>query len=119
MLVKDLIEQVGVKALAMTKEGSLKEIQGGFVGDVLSHVMANAKPGFAWVTVQTHENVIAIASLLDVACVVVCQRELLPETCRRAVDQGVTLLWSADDAFHVTGRIYGALAHALEAEGRS
>ena len=118
MLVKDLVKQVGVKALAMTKEESLEEIRGAFVGDVLSHVMANAKPGFVWVTVQTHENVIAVASLLDVACVIVCQRELPPETCRRAADQGVTLLWSADDAFHVAGRIYGALAANPKASGQ-
>jgi hypothetical protein len=115
MLVQDLVNELGVTVHSMTKEGSLREIRGGFVGDVLSHVMANAKPGFVWVTVQTHENVIAIASLLDVACVLVCQRELPPETCRRAADQGVTLLWSAHDAFHVTGRIYGAMAPAFRA----
>ncbi len=99
----------------MTKEGSLRELTGGFVGDVLSHVMANVKPGYVWITVQTHENVIAIASLLDVACVVVCQRELAPETCRRAVDQGTTLLWSDQDAFGVAGRIYPVLGQVGQA----
>ncbi|HHW25747.1 MAG TPA: serine kinase [Firmicutes bacterium] len=119
MIVQDLVDQLGVKVMAMTREGSRREIRGGFVGDVLSHVMANAKPGFVWVTVQTHENVIAIASLLDVACVLVCQRELLPETCQRAADQGVTLLWSADDAFQVTGRIYSALTACRETGGQA
>lgn len=109
MFVQDFVSELGLTAKAMSKEGGLRTVEGGFVGDILSHVMANAESGYVWVTVQTHENVIAVASLLDVACVLVCQRELPPETCQRADKEGVTLLWSKDDAFSLVGRMYGLM----------
>ena len=109
MSVDDLVKRLDLKVKSISKAGSAREVGGGFVGDVLSHVMANVRPNDAWVTVQTHENVVAVALLLDVACVVVCQRELPPETCRRAQSEGVALLWSERSAFEVAGRLYGLL----------
>lgn len=109
MRVDDLVSKLGLKVKSISKAGSAREVAGGFVGDVLSHVMANARPNHAWVTVQTHENVVAVATLLDVSCVVVCQRELPPETCQRAQSEGVTLLWSERAAFDVSGQLYGLL----------
>ncbi|MGI6642450.1 MAG: hypothetical protein ACOX3V_00295 [Bacillota bacterium] len=109
MLVGDFASKFSLKVLAMSREGSRRPIEGGFVGDVLSHVMANALPGYVWVTVQTHENIVAVASLLDVACVVVCQRELPSEVIKKADAQGVTLLWSGDSAFALCGRMYASM----------
>ncbi len=106
MLVQDLVCALNLTVKVMTKEGGLRTVEGGYCGDVLSHVMANAGAGCVWVTVQTHENVIAVASLLDVACVLVCQREIAPETCERAEKEGVTLLWSEDDVFRLVGRLH-------------
>ena len=48
-----------------------REITGAYVCDLLSWVIAHGQPGTAWVTVQTHENVLAVASLHDFACVIV------------------------------------------------
>ncbi len=38
-----------------------KEVTGGYVGDLLSHVMAKARKGDIWVTVQAHQNIVAVA----------------------------------------------------------
>jgi hypothetical protein len=104
--VHELMTDLGLVAKAMTREGSVRMVEGGFVGDVLSHVMAGARPGYAWITVQAHENVVAVAAVTDVSCVVVCQREIPPETVRRAESEGITLLWSDRTAFEVSGRMY-------------
>lgn len=48
-----------------------QEITSGYVCDLLSWVMANAKKGCAWVTIQTNINVIAIAQLHEMSCVIV------------------------------------------------
>jgi hypothetical protein len=109
MRVDDLVSKLNLKVKSASKVGRAREVEGGFVGDVLSHVMANARPNYAWVTVQTHENVVAVATLLDVSCVIVCQRELPPETCQRAQSEGVTLLWSERGAFEISGRLYNLL----------
>jgi hypothetical protein len=46
------------------------EISGGYVSDLLSDVMGNAAENEVWITLQTHQNVMAIASLKDLAAVI-------------------------------------------------
>lgn len=50
-----------------------REATSGFVGDLLSVVMGRAKENCVWVTIQSHINVVAVASLVDMACVVVAE----------------------------------------------
>ena len=47
-----------------------REILGGYAGDLLSWVMGRASEGDAWVTIMSNINVVAVASLADVACVI-------------------------------------------------
>ncbi len=108
--VQELIADLGLGVKTITREGSVRVVTGGFVGDVLSHVMSGARPGNAWVTVQTHENVVAVATVADVSCVIVCQRDIPAETVQRAESEGVILLWSDRTAFEVSGRVYRLLA---------
>lgn len=53
--------------------GEEKEITGVFAGDLLSWAMGRAKAGDAWCTVMANVNTIAVATLADCACVVLCQ----------------------------------------------
>jgi len=46
------------------------EVRGGYVGDLLSDVMANSREGELWITRQTHQNVVAVASLKELAGVI-------------------------------------------------
>ena len=47
-----------------------REVSCGYTCDLLSWVMAHGCGGMAWVTVQTHMNVVAVAALADMACVI-------------------------------------------------
>lgn len=47
-----------------------REITGVYTCDLLSWVMANGKQGNAWITVQTHQNILAVASLLEFSCII-------------------------------------------------
>ncbi|MGI6164155.1 MAG: hypothetical protein ACOYEQ_09570 [Bacillota bacterium] len=116
MLVQDLVSKFGLQAKALSKEGGLRTVEGGYSGDVLSHVMAGAKPGYVWLTVQTHENIVAVASLLDVACILVCQRELPEETCERARREGVAVLWTERGDFEMSGLLYQSLCGNQQCE---
>ncbi len=109
MQVQDLISEFDLAEKAISTEGRFKAVEGGYSGDVLSHVMAYAKPGYVWLTVQTHENIVAVASLLDIACILVCQREVPEETCERARREGVTILWSPRGKFEISGLLYQSL----------
>ena len=68
MTVKQLAELIDARIL---NQGDLdREITGGVVCDLLSWVMTNGGQGMAWTTVQTHLNVIAVAALHDLACII-------------------------------------------------
>ena len=74
-------------------EGEEKEITGGFCGDLLSWAMGRAKEGDAWFTVMGNVNAVAVASLADCACIVLCHGAQLDEVARqRAQENGVQVL---------------------------
>ncbi|HEY8364088.1 MAG TPA: AraC family transcriptional regulator [Haloplasmataceae bacterium] len=70
-----------------------KEITGLYCGDLLSWVMNHASRGNLWCTVLTHPNVIAIASLLELSCVIICENAPLDDdTIKKANSEGINLL---------------------------
>ena len=101
MTVAKVMEALGLKLL--TKDVCLEgEVTGGCVCDLLSVVMAEGEAGMAWITVQTHMNVIAVASLLDFACVIV--PEGLPVEApilSKADEEGIVVLSSGKTAFEL------------------
>lgn len=70
MKVSDLLVNKEFKCLN-PQVGIDGVIKSGYVGDLLSWVMANAGNGCAWVTIQTHVNIIAVATLLEMTCVII------------------------------------------------
>ena len=88
MTVAQLIEPLELTLL--TPQTSLeREVTGGCVCDLLSFVMARGDAGMAWITVQTHLNVIAVASLHEFSCVIVAEGSAVePETLAKATEEG-------------------------------
>jgi predicted transcriptional regulator len=83
------------------------EVRGGYVGDLLSDVMANSCEGDLWITRQIHQNIVAVASLKDLAGIVLVQgAEPAADTLEKAAREKVPLLVSDLSAFEVAGRIY-------------
>jgi hypothetical protein len=77
MKVSELVKKLELKVHS-GENGLDKEVKGGYVSDLLSDVMGNAGEGMVWITLQTHKNVMAIASLKDLAAVILV-RDLLPD----------------------------------------
>lgn len=78
---------------SMLCHGDEREVAGVFTGDLLSWAMANVQEGHAWCTVMGNINTIAVATLSDCACVVLCHGvQPDPDVEVRAQQQGVTLL---------------------------
>lgn len=102
--VGELVEQLG---LQVATQGALaRQVTGGYSSDLLSCVMARAKEGNVWVTLQAHPNVIAVASLLGLAAVIVTEGvEPDLDTLARAQENGVTVLRSPQTTFAVVGRL--------------
>ena len=83
------------------------EIQGGYVSDLLSNVMANAQQGDVWVTMQAHQNIIAVASLLGLSAVIVTGgAEPDNDTIAKAGQEGINLFTTQAHSFAIVGLLY-------------
>ena len=79
----------------------------GYASDLMSDVMANAAEGDLWVTLQTHQNIVAVAVMKALAGIIlVCGREPEEETVRKAEAEGIPILISGMPAFELVGRLF-------------
>jgi serine kinase of HPr protein (carbohydrate metabolism regulator) len=106
MKVKALIEKLQLKIL--TGQDKLDvETTGGYTSDLLSDVIANSQEGNLWITLQTHQNIIAVAKLKDLAgIIIVNNREPDEETIQKAKEENVPILCSEEMAFEISGKLY-------------
>ena len=86
MKVCDIAEKLSLKPLSVAD--SSREVTGVYIGDLLSWVMGRADCGDAWITIMSNINIVAVASLADVACIIlaegVCPTETsAPQPCKR------------------------------------
>ena len=106
MTVKDLIEKMNLTVFC-GEQNLDREIKGGYVSDLLSDVMGFAQEGNVWVTLQTHKNVIAIASLKELAYVVLVKGNQPDEDMlEQAKEEEIPVLGTAEQTFEVAGQIY-------------
>lgn len=106
MNVLELAEKLNLKVIS-GNEGLSNEITGGYASDLLSDVIGHADAGNIWITLQTHKNVMAIASLKDLAAVVLVNN-LQPEEdmAHQSNEENIPVLVSSDPAFTINGKIY-------------
>ncbi|MBC8537504.1 AraC family transcriptional regulator [Christensenellaceae bacterium NSJ-63] len=105
--VKDFCEKAELKQLTNLEETA--EITDGYICDLLSWVMARGTEGMAWITVQTHLNVLAVACLHDFSCVVIPENIQVPEeTVKKAQEEGIPLYSSPKTAY-----VLGGILHEL------
>lgn len=70
-----------------------RKVTGIYSGDLLSWVMSHAKSGDAWITVHTHLNIIAVAVLTEVPCIIIPEGiQVEAATIDRAGQEGVAML---------------------------
>lgn len=106
MRLADIAEKIGLE-IAVAGKGLATEVTGGYCSDLLSDVMANAKEGNVWITLQTHQNIVAVGSLTAVAGVIITGGARPDQdTLARAESEGVTLLLTTMPSFEVAGRIH-------------
>lgn len=105
MTVHDVIESLGADVAV---EGDrTKLIASGYTCDLLSEVIAKAGPGSVWATIQTHVNVIAVAAMVGISVVIVCEgRTCEPDAVEHAAEEHLTVLYSKDSAYTVSGKLY-------------
>ena len=94
MTVKELLELTDFTVLALPHPEM--QIDGCYIGDLLSWVMGRANENNAWLTIMSNENVIAVATLAEISVVILCENvRPSAEIIELASDKGVNLLVSS------------------------
>lgn len=87
------------------KEGDI-EIEGVYIGDLLSIVMAKAKKNYVWITIQTHINIVAIAELLELSCIIVVENMAVDnDTLDKAKELNIPIFKTSESAYQVACRL--------------
>ena len=109
MKITEIITARNLKVLS-GQTGLSNDITGGYVSDLLSDVIGNAKEGQVWITLQTHQNVIAVASLKDLSAVIIV-RGNIPEadTIVKSNLENIPVLSTEMDTFNIAGRLFELL----------
>jgi predicted transcriptional regulator len=101
------VQQLLKMELAAGEKGLDREITGGYCGDLLSDVMARAVLGSIWLTVQSHQNVVAVGVLKELAAIVLVNGRRPDEDTRaKADEEGVPILITPLSAYDLAGRLY-------------
>ena len=105
MTVKEVLELIEAKDMTPETDKNT-EVSCGYTCDLLSWVMAHGTAGMAWVTVQTHMNVIAVASLMEMAAVIIPGGiEMEAPSLEKAKEEGITVLESPLTAYEICARL--------------
>lgn len=106
MTVEELITLLPLTVVSgQSKLGN--EITGGYISDLLSNVMGQACAGNVWVTMQGHQNIVAVASLTGLAAVIIAGGvKLDKDAASKAEAEEIVVLGTPLSSFEVTGRLY-------------
>lgn len=93
MLVTELVDALELTVFSMTDE--TRQVKGGYAGDLLSWVMGRAQQDEAWVTIMSNQNIVAVATLTDVSCIILSEG-VVPDdgVAETAKQRGINLLGS-------------------------
>lgn len=107
MNLLELITEFDLALLTEKKDFSEVHPSSVYCSDLLSCVMAGAKQKSIWVTLQCHNNIVAVAALLDISAVIITENaQPDPETIDKANSEGITLLSTTKQSFEMCGKLW-------------
>jgi len=88
-----------------------REVKWSYCSDLLSDVMANADKDSVWITLQTHPNIVAVATLAGLSAILISRGAVPdPETLEKAERENIPVLTTKLPTFEAAGRLYSLLA---------
>ncbi len=106
MKAGELIEKLQVE-LSAGATGLDNTVDNAYCGDLLSDVMAHAPQGSVWLTIQGHQNIVAVAVLKEIAAIILVNGRIPDDDTRtKADEEGIPVLLSQDTSYQVAGQLF-------------
>ena len=106
MKLSELVQKLNLDVRS-ARETLDRPVTGGYASDLLSDVIANCKEGNIWITLQIHQNIVAVAGLKELAGIVLVNgREPDPDTIEKAEAEEVVIMSSDMPTFELAGKMY-------------
>ena len=107
MDLQQIIERLSLTVLTESHDFTSIMPTGGYSSDLLSCVMAGAKKGYLWITLQAHLNIVAVAALNEVAAIIITENAQ-PDAASiaKANQQGIILLSTSQPTYAINGKLW-------------
>ncbi len=106
MTVNDLVEKFGLQVVS-GNDGLERQVEDGYCGDLLSEIMGNAPEGCVWMTIQGHQNIVAVALLRNMAAIIVTGGQSPDdETLQKANQEGIPILLWPESSYKLAGQLF-------------
>lgn len=106
MKLREIVKELGLEVRCAAQNLDT-QVSGGYVSDLLSDVMANSEKDNIWITLQIHQNIVGVASLKELAgIIIVNRREPEEEALRKAEKEHIPIMLTELPAFEIVGRLY-------------
>jgi len=106
MKLREIVKELSLE-VRCAADNLDKQVSAGYASDLLSDVMANSKKDSIWVTLQIHQNIVAVASLKELAGIIIVNgREPEEEALRKAEEENIPIMLTKLPTFEIVGRLY-------------
>ncbi|MBN2139198.1 MAG: hypothetical protein JW720_15435 [Sedimentisphaerales bacterium] len=106
MKLFELVQKLGLK-VRCAETHLQHEVSGGYASDLLSDVLANSQTGDIWVTLQVHQNIVGVASMKDIAGIILVNgREPNSDTIEKAEAEKIPIMVTEMPTFELVGKLY-------------
>ena len=95
MKVSELVKNLNLTVVT-DKNFTDREIKGCYAGDLLSWVMGRAEQDSAWITIMSNINIVAVAALVDMACIILADGVAVDEEVIKKADSQAVIILSTD-----------------------
>lgn len=106
MKLSEIVETLDLETVS--GESNLdKDVEHGYLSDILSDVMSKAPKAAIWITHQTHENILALVYFRGLAGVILPEDLSLEEQAiKKAGEKNIPVFRSNMSAFDIAGKLY-------------
>lgn len=108
MKLNELVSQLD---LEVKFEGNSEaEISSAYTSDLLSDVMAHAKEDSVFITIQSHKNSVAVASMVDLPAIFICNKRPIPEDMVKAAEaENIGIFRTSLTQYELSWRVHDLL----------